>query len=179
MEKVPTRCQTPLSLGHPQRTLQAETYGRVATRPVVPKFRYVLLFSAMVLAGPDRPVKRSLLSDRCLLLVIELAGCPVDVDMPIGSDMLIALNGAVLRFPFELAGIRRVKLSVQWCIVPLMLSGCVDALPLWLLVQALRAKCVVTAAVVHGRFPSFLLCWLLLAEIDRRGLRGIVAEPLA
>lgn len=117
--------------------------------------------------------------NRRLLLVIEHANRPIDVDVPVRFPVLIALKRPVFRFPFELGGIVGTKLPVQWCIVPLMLSRCVDARSPWLLVQVLRSKCSVTAAVVHRRFPSLLLSWRLLAETHRRGLRRVVAEPLA
>ena len=56
----------------------------------------------MMVARSHSSIKGSLLRDGMLLLIIKLAGWPIDVDVSLSTGVLIALYGAVLSFPAEL-----------------------------------------------------------------------------
>ena len=132
----------------------------------------------MVISGTHRSIESGLLSDRVLLLIEELPGRSIDVDVALGTDVLIALHAAVFSFPAELLGIFGMKLSIQRCIVPLVLYGCEDVL------AGRRAGLIrwmnrFLLVLGHLLFLSLLLCWLWsVAEVDGRSFGCIVAEAL-
>ena len=59
----------------------------------------------MMLSDADCVVQRCMLANWSLRLVVELPAGPIDVNVPLGAYVLVALNGAALRFPPKLLSI--------------------------------------------------------------------------
>ena len=71
--------------------------------------------------------ERGLLEDGPSVLAVEEA-VAVDVEVPAGLGVPVALNGAGLGDPFELSGLRRLEGFAEGRVVPVVLGGGVDLL---------------------------------------------------
>ena len=65
-------------------------------------------FLSVMLPHTGGVVEGCMLACGVLRLVVELSGRSVDVDVPLGSAVLVALNCAVFSFSAEVLGIFRV-----------------------------------------------------------------------
>ena len=66
---------------------------------------------------PIAPIEGGVLGDGIVLLVIKLAARPVDVDVPVCTLMLIALDHASFSHPAELPRVFCVQFAIERSIV--------------------------------------------------------------